>query len=77
MVSQCGLNVTCIERNEDRVDSAITREKKLFKSCDSHMTTVSMSIDCSTQSRVSITKLIESISGEYMYMWSTVPYSRV
>ena len=54
----------CIEQNEQRINSANIREKKLLGSCDSHMTTVSMSIDSSADSRATVTKLIESLSGK-------------
>ena len=64
LISQCGLKVTCIEGNEQRVDSANIREKKLLQSHDGHMTTISMTLDASSESRVALAQVISDIAGK-------------
>ena len=52
-----------MEGNEQRVESANIRERKLLQSHDSHMTTISLTLDGSGESRAAFTEMIHCLSG--------------
>ncbi len=52
-----------MEGNEQRVESANVRERKLLQSHDSHMTTISLTLDGSGESRAAFTEMINRLSG--------------